>query len=385
MASTRRRTRRSFGAVRKLPSGRYQASYLDDTGRRVTGPTTFTAKIDADAWLSRQRTALEDGSWRPVKNTTTVGAYCTDWVATLRVRERTKYNYERSINRWILPTFGSTPLQDVTTPMVRKWVGTFPADKPAARAQAYTVLHRIFRDAMDDGIIAANPVRVRGASEYSPARDGHALTIDQVLAIAAKMPDDEALTVTVGAFCGLRPGEVLALRRRDVDLDARVVRVRETASAVIGGSAAIGPTKTAGSVRAVHFPPTLDEQLRKHLAEQAAPGARGHLFPSARTPGRPMPYSTWASHFRGAVTAAGLEDVRPHDLRHTGATLAADTGATVSELMARLGHTSPAVAMRYQHAVRERDRSIADALGSAIAAQGRDDDPTTTSTPTSRS
>ena len=354
--------------MRKLPSGRYQASYLDHQGRRITGPTTFTAKTDADAWLARQRTALEDGTWRPARNTITVGAYCSDWLAALRVRERTRYNYERSLTRWILPTFGTTPVQDVTTPMIRKWVGTFPSSKPAARAQAYTVLHRIFRDAVDDGIIGENPVRVRGASEYTPARDGHALTLAEVLAIAERMPEGEDLTVTLGALCGLRPGEVLALRRRDVNLDTSTVRVRETASAVIGGSAPVGPTKTAGSVRDVHFPDALTPELREQLEKHAAPGVRGHLFPMATEPGRPMPYSTWAGHFRKAVAAAGLEDVKPHDLRHTGATLAASTGATVRELMARLGHTSPTVALRYQHAARERDRSIADALGTALSA-----------------
>ena len=67
--------------------------------------------------------------------------------------------------------------------------------------------------------------------------------------------------------------------------------------------------------------------------------------------------------FTRGAEAADLSDLKPHDLRHTGATLAAETGATTRELMARLGHTSPSVAMRYQHAAKERDKSIADALG----------------------
>ena len=103
-----------------------------------------------------------------------------------------------------------------------------------------------------------------------------------------------------------------------------------------------------------------------HLAEHAAPGAAGFLFPSAQDPTRPIPYRTWAAHFTTAVKAAGLEDVKPHDLRHSGATLAAGTGATVRELMQRLGHTSPTIAMRYQHAAKERDRAIADRLGEAL-------------------
>lgn len=366
MAARKTRTRRSFGAVRTLPSGRHQASYLDPTGKRVNAPTTFTSKMDAGSWLAAQRTMLENGAWRVQTDDTTVSEYVKGWLGALSVAPRTRYNYERSINRWILPTFGATPMREVTPAAVRRWVAVFPESKPAARAQAYNVLGRLFRDAVDDGILATTPVRVRGASEYQTARKGHALTLSEVTQIAAKMPDHEQLTVTLAAVCALRPGEVLALRRRDIDQAGRIVRVRATASAKIGESTATGPTKTPGSVRDVHYPSGLDDAITAHLDAHATPGAAGFLFPMPADNSRPVPYSTWAAHFREAVRRAEVEDVKPHDLRHSGATLAAATGATVSELMARLGHTSPAVAMKYQHAVKERDRAIADRLGEGL-------------------
>lgn len=374
MAARKQRTRRSFGAVRKLPSGRYQASYLDPHGKRINAPETFTAKIDADAWLSVQRAALETGAWRGKPDDTTLGEYVKDWQATLNVSARTRYNYERSIQRWILPTFGATPMRNVSTAAVRRWVAAFPDSKPAARAQAYTVLGRLFRDAVSDGLIPSSPVNVRGASEYSTAREGHALTMPEVISLATKMPEPERLAVILAAVCALRPGEALALRRKDVDRAARLVRVRGTASAKIGKSAPLGPTKTAGSVRDVHYPSELDEMIGEHLRDHAAASPIGLLFPMAANPSRPLPYRTWSEHFRAAARAAGLEDVKPHDLRHTGATLAAGTGATVRELMQRLGHTSPAVAMRYQHAAKERERNIADALGAAFRADERQED-----------
>ena len=368
MPASKRRTRRSFGAVRKLPSGRYQASYLDPHGKRVNAPETFTAKIDADAWLAVQRAAIETGSWRGRDDRVTVGEYAEGWFAALKVKPRTRYNYRATYDRWIVPTFGTTPMTSVTTAMVRKWLGIFPESKPMARAQGYKVLARIFRDAVDDGIVAQTPVRVRGAADYRAKREGHVLTVPEVFAIATKMPESRRLAVTLAAFCALRPGEVLALRRRDVDTEARVIHVRETASAKYGGPEYIGPAKTAASIRTVHYPAALDDLIREQLDDHATEGPRGHLFPRKTDPAQPVAYSTFSQNFRDAAKGAGVEDVRPHDLRHTGATLAAGTGATVRELMARLGHTSPAVAMRYQHAVRERDRSIADALGAAIDA-----------------
>lgn len=367
MPPARHRTRRSFGAVRKLPSGRYQASYLDPHGTRINAPETFTAKIDADAWLAVQRAAIETGTWRGKDERVTVGEYAEGWFRALKVKPRTRYNYRATYDRWIVPTFGTTPMTAVTTAMVRKWLGVFPEGKPMARAQGYKVLARIFRDAAEDGIVSDSPVRVRGAADYRAKREGHALTVAEVFAIAEKMPEDRRLTVTLAAFCALRPGEVLGLRRRDVDVRAHTIHVRETASAKYGGTEYIGPAKTQASVRVVHYPAELDEQVRVQLDERATEGSMGHLFPRKADPLQPIAYSTFGTSFKAAAAAAKVDDVRPHDLRHTGATLAAGTGATVRELMARLGHTSPTVAMRYQHAVRERDKSIADALGVAIA------------------
>lgn len=367
MARQQRRTRRSFGAVRKLPSGRYQASYLDPHGQRINAPETFTAKIDADAWLSIQRAALETGTWRGRDDKTTVGEYAKQWLITHQVRDRSRDKYRITYERWIRPTFGTTAMSAVTAPMVRKWLSILPSDKPAARAGAYRVMAQIFRAAVDDGILSESPVRVKGASVYTPKREGHALTVDQVVALAAAMPESRRLAVTLAAFCALRPGEVLGLRRRDVNTRAHTLHIRETASARHSGAASVGPVKTAGSLRTVHYPDELHGAILEHLKDHAAPGVKGHLFPSPRHPDEPLSYGGFSYTFKGAVEITGLDDVKPHDLRHTGATLAAATGATTRELMARLGHTSPEIAMRYQHAVKERDRDIADALGAGIA------------------
>lgn len=370
MAATRRRGRRSFGAVRKLPSGRYQASYLDPAGKRRTAPETFTAKMDADAWLALQRAAIESGSWRGRDDRTTVGEYADEWLKALQVRERTRYHYEVNLRKWIKPTFGTTPLSSVTPAMVRAWVGTFPKDTPAARANAYRVLSQVFRAAVEDGIVPDSPVRVKGAGQYTRKRDGHALRPAEVFSLAEQVPEGRRLSILLGAFCALRPGEVLGLRRRDVDTRSGALNIRETASAVHAGSARIGPVKTASSVRTVHYPSGLHGAVVAHLDAHTGPLATDHLFPSPRGNGQPLSYTGYLHMFGRAAEAVGLDDLKPHDLRHTGATLAAETGATTRELMARLGHTSPTVAMRYQHAAKERDKSIADALGALAGSPG---------------
>lgn len=376
MAGARRRGRRSFGAVRKLPSGRYQASYLDPAGTRRTAPETFTAKMDADAWLAMQRAAIESGSWRGRDDRTTVGEFADEWVKALQVRDRTRYHYKVNLEKWVKPTFGTTPMSAVTPAMVRKWVGGFPTDTPAARANAYRVLAQVFRAAVEDGIVSESPVKVKGAGQYTRKREGHALHAPDVYALAEQVPEGRRLAILLGAFCALRPGEVLGLRRRDVDPRMHSLSIRETASAVHAGSSRIGPVKTASSVRTVHYPSPLQEAVLEHLEKHTGTAPADHLFPSPRGGGEPLSYGGYLHMFKRAAAAADLGDLKPHDLRHTGATLAAGTGATTRELMARLGHTSPSVAMRYQHAAKERDKSIADALGRAISTEdtsGNDD------------
>jgi integrase len=125
-----------------------------------------------------------------------------------------------------------------------------------------------------------------------------------------------------------------------------------------------GPKSDAGR-RDVAIPPHLLPAVADHLKAHAQVGAQGLLFPAGHG-GHLMP-STLYGVFYPAREAAGRPDLRFHDLRHTGATLAAATGATLAELMARLGHSTPGAAMRYQHASADRDRVIAEALSQLAA------------------
>lgn len=114
------------------------------------------------------------------------------------------------------------------------------------------------------------------------------------------------------------------------------------------------------------IPPHLLPIVKAHLRRHVAVGRNALLFPAAGDPTAHMAPATLYRVFYPARKAAGRPDLRFHDLRHTGATLAAATGATLAELMARLGHSTPGAALRYQHASRDRDRVIAEAL-SALA------------------
>ncbi|SLM98461.1 Phage integrase, site-specific tyrosine recombinase  len=360
------RTRRSFGALRKLPSGRWQASYVHpDTQARVTAPSTFDTKTDADAWLAIVRSDLVTGATRPDaprRMAMRLDVFAESWLARIDVAPRTRYSYRTTLERDVLPALGGKQLTSITERSVRDWYYALPADRPAKRAQAYRVLRTVLNAAVDAGELTTNPCRIKGAATAKVQKAAQPLTVDELHALAEAMPDRLGIAVYVGAFAALRAGEVLGLQRQDVDLERRVLRIRRSAGGGTPGVGRVGNTKTEASRRDVAIPTFLADALAIHLAAAVGGQRTAWLFPSTVLEDAPVSYGVYLEHMRKAAVSIGRPEVRTHDLRHAGAVMAARSGATVRELMHRLGHTDPKIAMGYQHATAERDRAIADDL-----------------------
>jgi integrase len=355
-----RRAPRDWGKVRKLPSGRYQASYLDAARTRRMAPATFPTRAGADAWLTVQRAALDAGTWRdPRSGAETFGAYAARWLAERGLKPRTEHDYRRILDRLLLPEFGPMELKAITPAAVRSWYNRLDPGAPVMRAHAYGLLRAILRTAVADDLITASPCRIRGAGQAKRAKQIHPATLAELEVITAAMPDRFQLMVLLAAWCGLRFGELAELRRADIDLAHGVLRVRRGVVRA-GGQWIAGTPKSPAGVRDVSVPPHLLPAVEDHLAGHVGLGRDALLFP-ALSGGYLTPGGLY-DHFYPARLAAGRPDLRFHDLRHTGATLAAATGATIAELMHRLGHSTSGAAMRYQHATADRDAAIAEAL-----------------------
>ena len=164
------------------------------------------------------------------------------------------------------------------------------------------------------------------------------------------------MLVLLAAWTTLRFGELSELRRSDVDLGAGVLKVSRAVSRTDAGLEA-GPPKSEAGIRDVTVPEFLLADLAAHLLAHAQPGPDGLLFTAPR--GGQLYQSCMFREWDAARTAAGRPDLRFHDLRHTGATWAAEEGATTKQLMRRLGHANPAMAMLYQHATDRGDARVA--------------------------
>jgi integrase len=244
-----------------------------------------------------------------------------------------------------------------------------PTDPPrdAGRVQvvqAYRLLRSIMTAAHRDGLVPANPCTLRGGGS-TRTRERVPASAAEVAQIAGHMPPRYAAAVHVAAWSGLRAGELFALTRADVNLANGTVRVARALVHVPGSPPRFGPPKTAASLRTVHLPAPVVDVLADHLAAFTRPGPDALVF--TREDGRPVNSRTRTTLFRAACAQVGRHDLRWHDLRHTGATLAAQAGASLRELQARLGHATIAAAMTYQHATADRDRELAARMAQLVA------------------
>lgn len=254
--------------------------------------------------------------------------------------------------------FGEMRVSDLTPVLVRRWWAGLSPEHPTVNARAYALLRAILSTAVTDELLASNPCRVRSASSAPTKKEIRPATIAELDVLVQEMPLHLGALVLLCAWCALRVGEVLELRRGDLDLDRGVVMVTRAVSWV-RGQPLVGTPKSAAGTREVSVPPHIVPALRQHLADYVRSEADALLFPSVRDAERHLQPTVLHAGWRKARAAAGREDLRIHDLRHTGATMAAMTGATLAELQARLGHSTVAAALRYQHAAQGRDAEIA--------------------------
>ena len=359
----------SWGSVRKLPSGRYQARYRVD-GRMAAAPTTFRTKRDAEAYLSTVRADMERGTWvNPMAGKVTLREYSTKWLEQRPdLRPRTVELYEGELRLHILPVLGDLELAKLTPTKVRDWHSALlKADRPGNTtvAKCYRLLHAILNTAVADELLVRNPGGIKGAGqEKAPERP--IASIPQVFEIADTIEPRFRAMVLVGAFVGLRLGEMLALTRERIDLLHGRIKVVEQYQELKDGTHILGPPKSDAGIRTVAIPAMLKPELEAHLATYAAPGKKGLVFCGPN--GQPLRRATWYSAWNRTMAELGIEGMKPHDLRHTGNTLAAMTGASTKELMARFGQSTSRAALIYQHATQDRDHEIAEALNGMIEA-----------------
>ncbi|MEV2278978.1 tyrosine-type recombinase/integrase [Nocardiopsis sp. NPDC049922] len=374
--------KRDFGNIRKLASGRFQARYRVPDGELRPAPTTFATKRAAQRWLTLKEAEIARGDWfDPEAGKVPFGEFAAEWVKDRDLTRKSRRTYEDLLRLHLNPTFGDLHLNEITTADVRRWRASRLRRK-RGRGQvpkAYRLMRAVLNTAVADKLLRENPCQIEGAGQED-SEERPVLSVAEVFKLADAIKPRYRALVLLATFGNMRWGELAGLRRQNLDLDKRTVRVRETVTDV--GGLYQGKPKSKAGYRTVSLPELIIADLRHHVETYAAPGRNGFVFVGVR--GNQLRRGNFSKYWADACDAVGLEGVHLHDLRHTGNTYAAEAGASLRELMKRMGHSSSKAALIYLHAREEREREIADRLGARVAEElkaGRtnpdddDDDP----------
>lgn len=372
-------SKRAWGIVDKLPSGNWRARYTHN-GKRYSAPTTFRTKRLADAFLARTRAEIESGQWMTSEERAEqeaqreaakqaeaakqvpFGTYATRWVEQRTnsrgepLKPTSKAEYKRYLDTGKLAVWKNVPIPSITPADVRDWYASEQQDGHlTSLAKQYDFMKSVLKTAVEDGLIPTNPCTVKGGSRASTGKEVIPPTDDELDVILATLPEKYRVIATIAAAGGLRKGEILALNREDVIItrkdddtvdSVQILVTKSLAEPKGGGQRIVLKPKTKASVRPVIIFGK-DAQTIADYVEDKEPGKP--IWTDQDGVGH-MPLSTLQYPWEKAREAAGRPDLPFHALRHYQGTRFAQTGATLAEIMDRLGHSDVKAAMRYQHA-----------------------------------
>ncbi len=339
----------------------WRARWRDDAG--IQHSKSFRRKVDAERFMTNLDHRRLNGAYvDPAAGRMSVGQWARRWLpGQVQLKPRTVELYESLLRCWVLPRWEQVHLAKVTFGGVSEWVGSMQSKGLSASRtrQAYHVLSAMLDDAVKDGRLVRNPATgvdlprvVTRPRRYLKHQELHAL---------AEACGPYRVFVLVLGYCGLRWGEAPALRVHHLDLARGRIEVSQ-ALAEIGGRVIVGTPKS----HAARWLP-VPKLLLMGLANQVE-GKRPDdlVFTSPR--GSYMRVQNFRrGYFDRAARGIGLEGLYPHELRHTAASLAITSGASVKAVQRMLGHASATLTLdRYGHLFPDELDALASRLDDAM-------------------
>lgn len=370
--------RKGFGSVEKLPSGRLRVRWRGPDGQRVSATQTFATKADARRYLATVEADILRRTYRaPRRVDETLAEFGRTWLRNRPgLKESTRHQYEIDFRRHIEPSLGDKLLDHIEPDTVRRWHARLGAhlrsslsatgrDGTATVARAYRLLRAILQTAVDDELLIRNPCRIPGAGDPRSV-ERPVLTVKEIAGLAAGVPDHYRAFVVLAGFSGLRAGELAALRLADLDLRRRTPSVRVSRRFYrVGGKLTVDSPKSEHGARVVPLPAFVAAELKRHIKSFRTDATEDELV-FVTSGGRDV-LDGYSQVMRRGLNKIGRPDARPHDLRHSAMTSAAEHGATLATLMQMAGHSTPEAAQRYQHATLEHSQRVANAIDRSAA------------------
>lgn len=340
----------------RLPDGRQVQRKVGpawtERGRPAAG---YYTKRAAEDWLRKVLDEAREGTLPGLVKTDVSFAEAADeWLRYIEHdrgrKPSTVAGYRALLRSQLLPTFGELPIESITTPMVEAWVAGIER-APATRTKALVLMHGVFKRAKKLYGLPTNPAAEVEKPPIQSSGDIEVFSPEEVMSLvrAAASEQDAAIYITA-AFTGLRRGELIALRWRDVDFAGQVVRVRASyAEGVL-------TTPKSGKVRSVPLAPPVAEALAKLGQRERWTGDDDLVFVGQA--GSYLDGRALRRRYDAALERAGLRKLRFHDLRHTfGTRMIAK--ADIRRVQEWMGHADIETTMKYLHyAPRDADAAL---------------------------
>lgn len=350
---------------------KWQARYRGPDGKERT--RRFDAKRDAERWLREKATSVDRGDWvDPTYGRIPFGAWAAEWWqigSDLRPSSRARdYSY---LHTHVLPRFGEIPLGAIDAMMVKAWVAdlTNAGKAPATVQKAHQIMAKIMAEAVDAKRIPASPC-LKVKLPKIKHQEMRFLEPEEIHRLADTIHPRYRALVLLGAYSGLRIGELAGLKRSRVHPLKRSVEVAEIVTEV-SGTLHWGEPKTKASRRSVSIPAAIMDELVAHMDKFSADEL---VFTGPE--GGTLRVNAWRRRFwNPAVEAAGLSPLRPHDLRHSAVAMWIAVGLDALSVSRRAGHTSVSFTLdRYGHRYQGAEDAAADALAKFVVAPKPDAD-----------
>jgi integrase len=350
--------------------------------RNIQYRTVRGTKREAQVKLAELVAAVGAGAYvEPSKLTVAehVRARVAQWEAASDISALTAQIYRGRIETHIVPHLGARLLQKLSTIDIESWHAALLTEISGRTAEgAHRVLSQALKDAVRHGLVFKNVAAIQGPPTVKATE---VLTVkrDQISELIGKLRGREMYAPAIVAlFTGLRRNEVLALRGSHVDLDAKVVKVREALEETKAHGIRVKEPKSTAGRRDVSLPAIVVDALRDHRRQQLelrmALGA-GRMPDDALVFPEPdggyISPNVFSQRWASVAAAIGMTGITFHALRHTHASQLIDAGIDIVMISKRLGHASPNITLKvYAHLFRKDDSRAAEAIDAALAGIG---------------
>ena len=369
-----------------------------DAGRKADGKRRqkwhggFRTRKEAEAAQAKIVNDMNRGTYVERTAITLAEWVCDPWLIVVksRLKATTWDSYRRTLDLHVLPVFGAIKLSAITAAALDRHYadlldhGRLNGDGGALSVRSVRYVHAVVRkvlaDAVDAGLLAVNPAsRAKPPKAHRSAAPTMSYWDPAELGAFLDHVSGSELEIAwhLLAMTGMRRGEVLGLRWRDVDLAASRLAVRHTL--VLVGNAIREETPKSHQARVVDLDSGTVQKLLAHQARQEGDrqeaGGRylNRDFVVAADDGSPIHPDRLSKLFQQAVKESGGPRIRLHDLRHTHATIALRAAVPVKVISERLGHESPGFTLsQYAHVMPGMQAEAAELVRVMVSAEGHD-------------